>query len=69
VHHEEFVLKVPFTRESWNGRMKACRGIGASLSGKEISRWEQEHKILLEQIAPDEFDILHYGAIAQLKKS
>lgn len=69
VHHEEFVLKVPFTREGWNGRMKACRGIGASLSGKKISRWEQEHKTLLEQIAPDEFDILHYGAIAQLKKS
>lgn len=68
VHHEEFALKVPFTRESWNGRMKACRGIGASLSGKEISRWEQEHKTLLEQIAPDQFDILHYGAIVQLKK-
>lgn len=24
VYHEEYPLKVHFTRESWNGRMKAC---------------------------------------------
>lgn len=68
VYHEEFTLSVPFTRESWNGRMKACRGIGASLAPKEISMWEQEHRMLLERIAPDEFYILHYGAITELKK-
>lgn len=68
VHHEEFTLRIPFTRESWNGRMKACRGIGASLTEKEISMWEQEHRTLLEHIAPNAFDILHYGAIAELKK-
>ena len=68
VYHEEFTLRIPFTRESWNGRMKACRGIGASLTKKEISMWEQEHMQLLKQIAPNEFDILHYIAIAELKK-
>ncbi len=68
VHHEEFTLRIPFTHDNWNGRMKACRGIGASLTEKEISMWEQEHRILLEHIAPNEFDILHYGAIAELKK-
>lgn len=68
VFHEEFTLRIPFTRESWNGRMKTCRGIGASLTGEEISMWEQEHMTLLEQIAPNEFDILHYAAIAELKK-
>lgn len=26
---EVFDIKVHFTRKSWNGRMKACRGIGA----------------------------------------
>lgn len=69
VYHEEFTLKVPFTRDTWNGRMKACRGIGASLTEKEILIWEQERRKLLEQIAPDEFDILHYGAIAELRKN
>ena len=68
VYHEEFTLKIPFTHESWNGRIKACRGIGASLTEREISMWEQEHRKLLERIAPNEFNILHYGAIAELKK-
>ena len=67
VYHEEYPINVHFTKESWNGRMKACRGIGASLSDKEIKAWEQEHLKLLSEIAPDEFDILHYAAIAELK--
>lgn len=68
VYHEEYPLYVHFTREGWNGRMKACRGIGASLTEKEIAGWEEEHKKLLAEIAPAEFDILHYAAIAELKK-
>lgn len=68
-YHEEFLLHVPFTRESWNGRMKACRGIGASLSEREIADWEEEHKKLLVQIAPEKFEVLHYGAIAELKRN
>lgn len=69
VYHEEFPLWVHFTRESWNGRMKACRGIGASLTEEEIAGWEQEHRKLLADIAPAEFDILHYGAIAELRRN
>lgn len=68
VYHEEYPLNVHFTRESWNGRMKACRGVGASLSENEIASWEQEHIALLEEISPKEFDILHYAAIAELRK-
>ena len=34
---------------------------------EKISGWEQGHITLLEQIALDEFDILHYAAIAELK--
>lgn len=68
VYHEEYPLKVHFTQESWNGRMKACRGVGASLSQRELESWEQEHRNLLLKIAPEEFDILHYGAIVELKK-
>lgn len=68
VYHEEYPLYVHFTRESWNGRMKACRGIGASLTEEEISMWEREHKKLLAEMAPAEFEVLHYGAIAELKK-
>lgn len=66
--HEEFDLRVPFTRETWHGRMKACRGVGASLPEPELAAWEQEHIALLQSIAPAQFDVLHYGAIAVLEK-
>ncbi len=67
VYHEEYPLKVHFTRELWNGRMKACRGVGASLSKEELASWEQEHQKLLSKIAPNEFDVLHYAAVVELK--
>ena len=65
---EIFDLNVPFTREGWNGRMKACRGIGASLSKQEIDAFDAEHRRLLEEIAPAEFSVLHYAALASMKK-
>ena len=66
-YHEEYYLPVHFTRESWNGRMKACRGIGASLPPEKIAAWEKEHLQMLRENAPDEFDIRHYAAIVVLK--
>lgn len=68
VYHEEYPIHVRFTREGWHGRMKACRGIGASLSEDAVSAWEREHWKLLAEIAPEKFDVLHYAAMAELKK-
>lgn len=65
---EVFDLAVPFTRESWNGRIKTCRGIGAALSELEIERFDAEHRKLLREIAPEQFDIQHYAAISVLRK-
>lgn len=67
VYSEEYLLDVPFTRESWHGRMKSCQGIGASLTEKEIALWEKEHTELLNKIAPDTFTVKHYAAYCQLK--
>ena len=66
--HEEYDLMVPFTKESWHGRMRACRGVGASLSEKELVKWDKEHRELLERIAPEQFEVLHYAALAVLNK-
>lgn len=66
--HEEYDLVVPFTRESWHGRMRACRGVGASLSSVELERWDEEHQALLRRISPEQFDVLHYAALTLLKK-
>jgi ubiquinone/menaquinone biosynthesis C-methylase UbiE len=60
-------LDVPFTRETWNGRMKACRGIGASLPDEKIAEFEKEHMELLQKIAPEHFTIRHYAAVTVLK--
>ncbi|MBP5261249.1 MAG: class I SAM-dependent methyltransferase [Clostridiales bacterium] len=65
--HEEYDVKVPFTKESWHGRMIACRGVGASLPPEDLARWDAEHRKLLETV-PDRFDVLHYAALAVLKK-
>ena len=66
--HEEYDLKIPFTRESWHGRIKASRGIGASLTSDELSGWDKEHRELLSKIAPDRFEVLHYAALTVLSK-
>lgn len=65
--HEEYDVLVPFTRETWHGRMKACRGVGASLNADELENWDKEHRALLDQIAPERFEVLHYAALAELR--
>ena len=66
--HEEYDLKIPFTKESWHGRMKACRGVGASLSEEELGKWDMEHRNLMDRIAPEQFEVLHYAALALMRK-
>ena len=65
---EDYDLIVPFTRESWNGRMKACRGVGASMTAEEIAAWEKEHMEMLERTPSDDLEILHHAAMAILRK-
>lgn len=68
IEHEEYDLMVPFTRESWHGRMKACRGVGASLSTEKLAEWDLEHRALLDRITPKSFEVRHYAALALLGK-
>lgn len=61
-------LNVTFSRDAWHGRIKACRGIGASsLTEKEIAEFEKEHISYLNSM-PDTFNILHYASILNLRK-
>ncbi len=50
---------VPFTRESWRGRMRACRGVGASLAPDLIDAFDREHDALLQNLVSDKFTIRH----------
>ena len=63
---EQTRVDIPFTRESWHGRMRACRGVGASLSPSELEMWDKEHMQMLNDNAPEQFMIKHYIAIAEL---
>lgn len=67
IDREEYLLDVHFTRETWHGRMKACRGAGASLTQEELGKWEEEHLKMLSECAPEEFDVRHYAALAELQ--
>ena len=50
---------IPFTRDSWRGRMRACRGVGAALEPEAVQAFDEEHAALLERIAPEKFTVLH----------
>ena len=54
-------------RESWHGRMRACRGTSASMSPAELALWNDEHIKMLSEYS-DSFVIKHYVSIAWLKK-
>ena len=50
---------VPFTRESWRGRFRACRGVGATLSDEAVERFDREHDAQLRATTEEHFSVLH----------
>ena len=67
IKQEEFRVDVPFSREGWHGRMRACRGVGASMNEEELAKWNEEHWKMLSKNAPEEFMIKHYISVAELQ--
>ena len=55
---ESFVVDLPFTRESWHGRMKASRGVLASMDEEAIKQFEEKHWKMMMKL-PEEFTIKH----------
>lgn len=63
-----FDVSISFTRETWHGRMKAARGVGASsLTSEQITLFEKEHQLFMEE-QPESFEILHSAIFCVLKK-
>ncbi len=68
VHAIAYDIRIPFTRESWHGRIKTCRGIGASsLSDAKIATFEAEHHELLRTF-PEPLNILHQVVMIDVSK-
>lgn len=49
-----FDENVPFTIDTWRGRIRACGGIGASLSEEEVKLFDQEHDKLLRSLVSNQ---------------
>ncbi|HUK08264.1 MAG TPA: class I SAM-dependent methyltransferase [Stellaceae bacterium] len=54
-----FDADVPFTRESWRGRIRASHGIGASLSLTDVHAFDTQHSELLDRTTPPSFTVKH----------
>ncbi len=54
-----FDVDIPFNRETWRGRIRASRGIGASLPPAQVEAFDKEHAALLDRVAPEIFTIRH----------
>lgn len=58
--HHKFKVEVPYSNQSWKGRLRACRGIGASLSEEVIMKFEHELDELIRKIHSDKpFTVTH----------
>ncbi len=55
---ENFYCDIPFTRESWHGRMCACRGTLASMGKAQFEKWSAEHLKMLSEY-PERFTVKH----------
>ncbi|MCR5207586.1 MAG: class I SAM-dependent methyltransferase [Eubacterium sp.] len=55
---EEFFSDIPFTRESWHGRMCACRGTLASMDRESFEKWSEAHIKMLREY-PEAFTVKH----------
>lgn len=53
-----FDQDIEFTRESWRGRIRACRGVGAALEPAAVEAFDREHAELLRG-GPEKFTIPH----------
>lgn len=59
---ESFYCDIPFTRESWHGRMCACRGTLASMDKETFTKWDKKHREILSAY-PEKFTIKHKAYI------
>lgn len=51
--------EIEFSRESWRGRIRACRGVAAALSEGEVRKFDEEHEELLQKTVGETFRVLH----------
>jgi len=54
-----FDVDVPFSRASWRGRMRACRGVGAALAPAEVEAFDGSLAAWLDANVGERFTVRH----------
>jgi 2-polyprenyl-3-methyl-5-hydroxy-6-metoxy-1,4-benzoquinol methylase len=57
--YDTYYVDLPFTKESWRGRIRASRNVGAILSPEKIEEFDGELQKSLDDIGQDHFDVKH----------
>ena len=56
---DSMIVDLPFTRETWHGRMLSSRGVMAAMNEEQIKQFDYEHKKMLEENYPETFLVKH----------
>ena len=59
-----YTESVSFTHEAWRGRIRACNGVGASLTPTQVETFDRDLSSLLEREFPGELEIPHRVFVA-----
>ncbi len=56
---DSMIVDLPFTRETWHGRMLSSRGVMAAMNQDQINQFDSEHKKMLQEKYPETFTVKH----------
>jgi len=54
-----YVVDVPFSHETWRGRVRTCNGVGSALSNEEVARFDAALADMLATEFPGDFTVPH----------
>ena len=54
-----YTENLEFTYETWAGRIRACRGVSATLPENVVQEFNNEHLALLKSLTKEPFEIIH----------
>jgi SAM-dependent methyltransferase len=54
-----YTENLKFTYETWTGRIRACRGVSATLPENVVKKFNNEHLELLKSLTKEPFEIIH----------
>jgi predicted RNA methylase len=62
-----YTENIVFNYKTWAGRMRACRGVSATLPGNIVQEFNNEQLDLLKKLTKEPFEIIHEIRISVLK--